>query len=91
MAVSDTRAVARRSRAGQLPFVGTLRSMVRFFADGRAPLLPKLVLGAAVAYLVLPIDLLPDAIPVVGWLDDLGVVGVAWTIFKRYLTAWEDE
>lgn len=32
---------------------------------------------SAVAYAVSPIDAVPDVIPVVGWLDDLGVLGLA--------------
>jgi len=69
--------------------MGTLRAAVRYLLDRRAPLAGKLVLLGAVAYIVLPIDLVPDVVPVVGWLDDLGALGVAWTIFKRYLDAWE--
>jgi uncharacterized membrane protein YkvA (DUF1232 family) len=69
--------------------MGTLRAAVRYLLDRRAPLAGKLVLLAAVAYIVLPIDLVPDVVPVVGWLDDAGVLGVAWTIFRRYLDAWQ--
>jgi hypothetical protein len=37
-------------------------------------------LGAAIAYTVTPIDLIPDWIPLVGHLDDLLVVpGLAWS------------
>ena len=31
----------------------------------------------AIIYVVFPIDLIPDVIPVIGWLDDLIVIGLA--------------
>ncbi|HEY1908031.1 MAG TPA: YkvA family protein [Myxococcaceae bacterium] len=37
----------------------------------------KLAGVAAVAYVIWPLDLIPDAIPVLGWLDDVGVVAAA--------------
>lgn len=36
-----------------------------------APLLPKAVCAVAVAYALSPIDLIPDFIPVLGYLDDV--------------------
>ncbi|HEX7045959.1 MAG TPA: YkvA family protein [Gammaproteobacteria bacterium] len=38
------------------------------------PVLAKLVIGVVVAYALSPIDLVPDFIPVLGWLDDLVLV-----------------
>lgn len=39
----------------------------------------------ALLYIISPLDLIPDVIPVIGWLDDLGVL--AWAarqvFFKR--------
>jgi len=42
--------------------------------DKRTPLLPKLILGLAIGYLLMPFDLIPDFIPVIGHLDDLIIV-----------------
>lgn len=38
------------------------------------PFLAKILLGLAIGYILLPFDLIPDFIPVVGHLDDLVIV-----------------
>jgi uncharacterized membrane protein YkvA (DUF1232 family) len=40
----------------------------------RTPKMAKILIGAAVAYALSPIDLIPDFIPVVGHLDDVIIV-----------------
>jgi uncharacterized membrane protein YkvA (DUF1232 family) len=37
----------------------------------------KVLLVLAVVYLIVPFDVVPDVIPVFGWLDDVGVLGFA--------------
>ena len=49
----------------------------RLLADQRVSRRPKLLLAALIGYLALPIDLVPDFIPVAGALDDAIVVAVA--------------
>jgi uncharacterized membrane protein YkvA (DUF1232 family) len=45
--------------------------------DPRVPLRAKLAAAAAAGYLMSPLDVVPDVLPVVGQLDDLLVVVVA--------------
>ncbi|KSV85119.1 MULTISPECIES: YkvA family protein [unclassified Sinorhizobium] len=42
--------------------------------DPRTPLSAKFVAGAVAAYALSPVDLIPDFIPVLGYLDDLVIV-----------------
>jgi len=59
----------------------------RLLADRRVPLLARAVLPAVVLYVAMPLDLVPDFIPVVGYLDDLLVIlGAAW-LFLRLVPA----
>lgn len=55
----------------------------RYFRDEKVAGWRKFVVVGAVAYVLLPIDLIPDLVPVLGWLDDLGAIGAALTFFAR--------
>lgn len=56
--------------------------LIRLMMDTQVPPSAKVKLGSAVLYYISPLDLVPDFIPVVGWMDDL-VVGV--TLLNRAL------
>ena len=47
------------------------RTVTRLAADPVLPRAAKIALAAAALYLVSPVDLVPDFIPVLGYLDDL--------------------
>lgn len=51
--------------------------------DPRVPLRAKLIAGAVAAYALSPVDLIPDFIPVLGYLDDLILVPLGILIAIR--------
>jgi uncharacterized membrane protein YkvA (DUF1232 family) len=51
--------------------------------DGRVPAQQKLILAGIGAYLFLPVDLIPDFVPVLGQLDDLAVILLGLDLFIR--------
>lgn len=55
----------------------------RLLGDERVARSRKLVLGALIAYLAVPIDVVPDFIPVAGQLDDVVVVVLALRLVLR--------
>ncbi|HXG77404.1 MAG TPA: DUF1232 domain-containing protein [Gaiellaceae bacterium] len=77
--------VARLVRAGRAAEARALARLVpdlvvlcrRLLADPRLPRRRRLVLAALLPYLALPFDLVPDVVPVAGYLDDAVVVGLA--------------
>ena len=67
--------------------VGRTRALIRFFKDRDASLFGKMFVLAAVFYVVWPADLIPD-VPVIGWLDDLGVMGLATAYLARVISRY---
>ena len=64
-----------RALAGFIPDCVVL--LRRLLGDPRVPRRRKLALLVLVGYLVTPIDLVPDFVPVLGQLDDLIIAAVA--------------
>lgn len=55
------------------------------YRDPRVPWYAKAVAAATVAYAVSPIDLIPDFIPVLGYLDDLVIVPLGIALSARLI------
>src|SRR3546814_18048706 len=53
--------------------------------DPRTPPLARLLAVAVAAYALSPIDLIPDFIPVLGWLDDLILLPVGIWAVRRLI------
>ena len=55
----------------------------RLFRDSRVSILPKFLLVLTLLYLVWPFDVIPDYVPVVGEIDDVGIVLLGLWLFVR--------
>jgi len=60
-----------------------IRVSLRLLREPCVPLLFKLIPVAAAAYVISPLDFVPDVLPIIGQLDDLGIVFIALEAFIR--------
>jgi uncharacterized membrane protein YkvA (DUF1232 family) len=79
--VLAARREAARAVGGFIPDCVVL--IRRLLTDGRVARRHKLLLGTLVGYLVSPIDIIPDFIPVAGQLDDAILVALALRVVLR--------
>ena len=82
---------ARLAPRGLLRRVRLAAGLVGDYATGRYRTIPwrsVIFLTAAIAYVVSPLDLIPDVLVPVGWTDDILVMAVAWSMVKQDLRAY---
>ncbi len=54
-------------------FSQRLRYYFLILFDRQTPLYVKLILAVGLLYILVPVDIIPDTIPLLGWLDDLAI------------------
>ena len=75
-----------RSLAARLPFAEDLLAAHYCAFDRQTPAQVKAVLLGAIAYFVVPTDLIPDYIPVIGYTDDAAVLATAVYLVAAHIT-----
>ncbi|MBI5546775.1 MAG: DUF1232 domain-containing protein [Deltaproteobacteria bacterium] len=65
-----------------------IRDAVAYFRDSSVSAWHKLAGLAAIAYVVSPIDLVPDVLPLIGWLDDVGVIALIAGYYVRQISLY---
>lgn len=69
-------------------FPNFIKLLYRLIGDSRVPLAEKALLIGSVAYVISPLDLIPDFIPFVGEIDDLYLVAL---VVLRLMTRTRSE
>jgi uncharacterized membrane protein YkvA (DUF1232 family) len=66
----------------------TGRLALRLLRDPRVPTAAKVLFGATVLYMLSPIDVVPDWLPVLGQADDLVMLMAGLNLFLRACPKW---
>lgn len=75
---------------GKIPFVDDVVALFLLFKDASYPLTKKGVCVFALLYFITPIDVIPDTIPVVGFLDDAGIIAAAIKLYKDDIKPYKE-
>ncbi len=71
---------------GQMPLAQETVAMYFCLLDPKTPLWVKGTVAAALAYFILPLDAVPDLLPIVGLSDDAGVLAAALSAVSAHIT-----
>ncbi|NIK70043.1 DUF1232 domain-containing protein [Paenibacillus sp. BK720] len=75
-----------RKYAGKVPFAHEAVAMYYCAMDPNTPAKVKVTAISALAYWILPIDLVPDIFPVIGYGDDATAIFVAYKAISSHIT-----
>ena len=75
-------------RKAKVKFAADVRALYAFMRDPRAPVQGKAVAIGALLYFILPLDLIPDVLPVIGFADDAAVIAAAVGFLHTQLAAY---
>ena len=74
-----------KREAANIPFVEDALTAHYCAFDRETPFYVKLALVGAVVYFIVPDDLIPDSIPVLGYADDAAVLAGAMKLFSSHI------
>lgn len=75
-----------RKAAGHIPFMEDVVASYYCALDPKTPARVRGILLAALAYFVMPFDIIPDMLAVVGFTDDIAVLTIAISAVRAYIT-----
>ena len=75
-----------RQTAAAVPFVLDTVALYYCMLDDKTPISAKVSIAAALGYFILPLDVIPDILVPVGFLDDAAMIASVITYVGSYLT-----
>ncbi|MEC1793275.1 YkvA family protein [Bacillus vallismortis] len=82
----------RKNRKKCLEHITVFFQMLRDWRKGdypRSQVRTLLLLTAAILYIAMPLDIMPDVILGLGIIDDAAVLGLLWTLIKKEMSQYE--
>mgnify|MGYP002422901999 CR=1 FL=1 len=71
--------------------IDKLKTLYDYFRDPENSRTKKTLAGAALLYFILPADVIPDVIPVIGYIDDAAAVAFVWKLLSEELSKFEEK
>lgn len=75
-----------RRNVGKIPFANDVTASFYCAVDGKSPAFVKAILFGALAYFIMPADVIPDFIAGLGFTDDASVLIAAMATVNRHIT-----
>lgn len=94
-AAKQTESMPKEPFAETWPYFQAMLRLIRAYSDGQYPEVPEntlVVIIAAIIYVMNPLDVIPDALPALGYLDDATVIALTVRRSRQTLDdfmAWE--
>ncbi|MCY7918834.1 YkvA family protein [Bacillus vallismortis] len=82
----------RKNRKKCIEHITVFFQMLRDWRKGdypRSQVRTLLLLTAAILYIAMPLDIMPDVILGLGIIDDAAVLGLLWTLIKKEMSQYE--
>ena len=74
----------------KLSFTKDIKALYNYFTDKSIPWYRKSIVIGALVYFIVPFDTIPDLAPLIGYLDDLGVITAVIKYMGSELTQFYD-
>ena len=79
------------SRVRNAGILNRAKQLYQFFLSSEITGTQKVIVAGALLYVLSPLDLIPDFIPVIGWLDDLGIASFALSYIFSQMDSLEQK